>query len=360
MGFRRSRMRFGRGPGDQPARERDLAAIRAVWLSGCAALYPLSQVSHAFPLVAACARAQMRRRPVFWIPEFFCDEALDLLRDGTAAIVAYPLTPDLEPDWPACAELAVVSPPDVLVLVHFFGRAGPAAEARLFCDGRGALLVEDATQILQPVQGIGQWGDFLLFGPHKFFDIPDGGLLVVRDPADCAPVESALLASAGGHPDPTRWRLKRWERLLRRHLPHLHVGRRPPVRRLPGTARATIFREPNVSPYALRRLAGFVGSGRTRLIAQRRLLFERWLRTLLAPLPGAALVEPHPDATPCWFSVSCADEPTQRAAIAALQAQGLHAQAWPNHLPPEALAGRRRRAVIALRNRYLIVAPPRA
>ncbi|MFN3547358.1 MAG: DegT/DnrJ/EryC1/StrS family aminotransferase [Mesorhizobium sp.] len=341
--------------------DRDFETIRSVWLSGGASLFPLSQVSHSFPLIAACASRDGRERPAFWFPEYFCNESAGLLRNGQTDIVVYPVTRDLDPDWPACEALAAASPPDAFVLVHYFGRAGEAARARAFCDRHGARLVEDATHVLRPVDGIGEAGDFACFSPRKFFDIPDGGVLVVRDPADVSRVRAALDAAPPGHPNPTRWRLKRLERALRRRL--LPSKRKPrplaPIRpRLDGPP-ARLFDQANISPFSLSRLSRAVRSGGLARISGERLEFERRLGGIVADL-GVRLVERQLDAVPCWFGLVCEDDRSYLAALDGLRAQGIHALTWPNQLPPEALQSSRRDAVLALRNRYLIVAPPRS
>lgn len=342
--------------------DRDLEAIRSVWLSRHAALYALSQVSQSFPLVAACASRAGRKRPVFWFPEYFCNEAAGLLRDGRGDIAVYPVTRDLDPDWTACEALAAVSPPDVFVLVHFFGRAGGAAKARAFCDRHGARLLEDATHVLRPVAGIGDAGDFACFGPRKFFDIPDGGLMVVRNAADRPCVEAALRAMPPGHPDPTRWRLKRWEGALRRRLRPWKRKPKPlaPIRPTLDGPPAELFSQPNISPYSLRRLVRAIRSGELSRIADDRLRFERDLAGLLAGHGGVELVARQPDAVPCWFGLACDDEQSYLGTLDWLRSRGVQVLTWPNQPPPEALAGSRRGAVLALRNRFLIALPPRS
>lgn len=338
-----------------------IETVRSVWLSGGGSLFPLSQVSHSFPLIAACASRDGRERLVFWFPEYFCNESAGLLRNGAADIVVYPVTRDLDPDWSACEALATASPPDVFVLVHYLGRAGDAAGARAFCDRHGARLVEDATHVLRPVGGIGDAGDFVCFSPRKFFDIPDGGMLAVRDPADASRVRTALDAAPPGHPDPTRWRLKRWERMLRRRFRRSKREPPPlaPIRPTLDGPPARLFAQANISPFSLRRLARAVRSGGASKIADERLAFERRLAGLLAGRAGVGLVERQPDAVSCWFGLACEDGQSYLATLDWLRAQGIHAMPWPNQLPPEALSGSRRDAVLALRNRYLIVAPPR-
>lgn len=340
----------------------DRATLSAVWLCGGAALLALSQVSQSFPLVAACAARPGRLRPVFWFPDYFCNEAAGLLRDGRADVATYPVTPALEPDWAACEALARHAPPDVFVLVHFFGRAAAAGTARAFCDRHGARLLEDATHVLRPVTGIGEAGDFVCFSPRKFFDVPDGGLLVVRDPHDACRAEAALRASPRGHPDPTRWRLKRLERAVRRFLRPARGGPKPlaPIRPLPDGPPAELFRQPRISPFSSRRLAAAVRSGTMAAIAADRLSFESDLAGRLAGQPGVRLVERQAEAVPCWYGLACADERSRVAALDRLRSQGVQTLPWPNQLPPEALAGPRRDAVLALRGRFLVVVPPRS
>ena len=68
----------------------------------------------------------------------------------------------------------------MFLLVHYFGRPAATASARDFCGRHGAWLIEDAAHVLQPVDGVGESGDFVLYSPHKHLPIPDGAVLVVR------------------------------------------------------------------------------------------------------------------------------------------------------------------------------------
>jgi hypothetical protein len=70
-----------------------------------------------------------------WIPDFFCNASLVPLRRMGARLVFYSVTNRLQPDYEACAVLARQQPPDVFVLVHYFGQPRPAKDAAAFFVG---------------------------------------------------------------------------------------------------------------------------------------------------------------------------------------------------------------------------------
>jgi hypothetical protein len=115
-----------------------------------------------------------------WLPDFFCNSSLDPLRLTGLKLLFYPLTPEMQPDMAACRALAEAAPPDLFVLVHYFGRPSHPASARDFCRHHGAWLIEDAAHVLRPVGEVGTGGDFVMYSPHKHLPLPDGAVLVVR------------------------------------------------------------------------------------------------------------------------------------------------------------------------------------
>lgn len=116
-----------------------------------------------------------------WVPDYFCNAALAPLRRASGVrIVFYPISMQLTPDIDACRDLAGTCSPDVVVLVHYFGQPAPAEPIANFCNEHGAWLVEDATHLLRPVTGVGDFGDCVLYSPYKHLAIPDGAVLVVR------------------------------------------------------------------------------------------------------------------------------------------------------------------------------------
>jgi dTDP-4-amino-4,6-dideoxygalactose transaminase len=115
-----------------------------------------------------------------WLPEYFCNSSLVFLRDWGAQLVFYPLTHGFSPDWEWCRGYAESKRPNLFILVHYFGQPMPTTQAVEFCKDFGAWLVEDATHVLRPIPGVGEYGDCVLYSPHKHLAIPDGAVLVVR------------------------------------------------------------------------------------------------------------------------------------------------------------------------------------
>lgn len=115
-----------------------------------------------------------------WIPDFFCNSSLAALRATGAKLVFYPLTARMLPDMEECRRRVNSGPPDLFLLVHYFGQPALSPHVREFCATHGAWLIEDAAHVLRPVEGVGQLGDFVLYSPHKHLAIPDGAVLVVR------------------------------------------------------------------------------------------------------------------------------------------------------------------------------------
>ena len=141
----------------------------------------LSRSAWSLALVALWRRARADGATItVWLPDLFCNAALEALRRTDVRLLFYPVTGNLTPDLPACRALAAATPPDLFVLVHYFGEPSPASPVRDFCAKHHAWLVEDAAHVLRPVAGVGTYGDFVLYSLHKHLPLPDGAVLVVR------------------------------------------------------------------------------------------------------------------------------------------------------------------------------------
>jgi hypothetical protein len=146
-------------------------------------------------------RSTAGRQPIVWIPDYFCNSSLVALRATGAKLVFYPLTTRMSPDMDECRRHADAGPPDVFLLVHYFGQPAVSPHLREFCTTHGAWLIEDAAHVLRPVEGVGQLGDFVIYSPHKHLAIPDGALLVVRSHG-VSKLDGLTLESMGL---PARW-----------------------------------------------------------------------------------------------------------------------------------------------------------
>ena len=131
-----------------------------------------------------------------WVPDYFCNSSLDPLRAMGVELIFYPITKDMVPDFNACRQLAKEKKMDIFVIVHYFGIPTNAAEAKMICVQNDAWLVEDAAHVLERVNAIGKYGDFIIFSPHKQIALPDGALLIVC-PKGSAKLGKVLMSKFG-------------------------------------------------------------------------------------------------------------------------------------------------------------------
>jgi dTDP-4-amino-4,6-dideoxygalactose transaminase len=115
-----------------------------------------------------------------WLPDYFCNEPLGPLRKREINLHFYPIKVDLSPDWDRMKnDAARYGPPDVFILVHYFGFINSIEKARTFCDEYGAELLEDCAHLLLPINGVGQ--NVSIFSPKKLLAVPEGGLLMLPE-----------------------------------------------------------------------------------------------------------------------------------------------------------------------------------
>lgn len=321
-----------------------LDALAKPWATGDERAIWLSRSAWALRLVADWRRRSTGAAPVVWVPAYFCNQSLALLRAAGVELVFYPVRDDFECDWAACSALAAERSVDLFVIVHYFGRASDVSRARRLCKEKGAILVEDATHALRAGSGIGGSGDFVLYSPHKLLAVPDGAVLVVRTSGDgltgrnaaevVAELDLVLSGLGQEAPSPWPWLLRRLlQRLLpdggatltRRRLPEFDadpaVGGRPSG--------------PRLSRIAHKLLACDVE--RLDRIAERRRendLLHTYLYSLRAngfSLPMGKSSRPAPYAAIVRFD----SHEHARAHYMRLLEAGVLAQTWPD-LPPEA------------------------
>lgn len=133
-------------------------------------------------VVIAMWRKQLfQKKTVYiWLPDYFCNESLLPLRNMGAQLIFYPINESMAPEMDACKFLLVQHPIDIFVLVHYFGKPTIAESVKSFCETHEAWLIEDATHVLKPINGVGDLGDCVLYSPHKHLPIPDGAVLILR------------------------------------------------------------------------------------------------------------------------------------------------------------------------------------
>lgn len=307
-------------------------SITPVWQQDAAALFALSRATHALTLIGALFAARGIARPVAWFPAYYCENALPPLRTSGATIRFFPVTEAMTPDWNACRAMLADGTPDLFALPHFMGVENEAAAARAFCDKIGALFFEDASHVLEPVGTIGRHGDLVCYSPRKFFDLPDGGILVVRSAAVAAEI-TAVASSINHRPSWHRhWRSRRLRHLL--FKPH----RRTPL--VPQNADSDVGLVPAgpsvwMSPISRKRFARWGESGLRAIAESDGKVLEQLDR--FAVQLGLRAVPRHPQSTPYFAAYRSSSPAETNRLLAELRPLGAMVNTWPG-LPPEIIA----------------------
>ena len=331
---------FGPAPDD--------VVLAAPWMRGGETPYWYSRTAWSLAMVARQVAARRERREVsFWLPDYFCNQSTDLLRRDGVRLSFYPVTDSLVPDWTACRALAGQSPPDVFVVVHYFGQACGDG-ARAFADDTGAVLVEDAAHALGPAPGIGEDGDVVCYSPHKLFALPHGALMLVRDESKIGKIDPAPNLQA---PEPATWFGRRIvQAAMPAALLHARTARSK-VAYADDPAYAPIDVPPPVSHMARRLIAralpNIPDDGRSRHANYAA------LAACLATIDG---IEPlfAPIGAPPYRLAWRADcHATAEALFRSFKRNGCPVEAWPD-MPPEVLAAPERHGpAISLRQTVL-------
>jgi len=116
-----------------------------------------------------------------FVPDYFCESALSILRIVGFSIHFYEVRGDLSVDMSQLRALCQKIKPDLIVMVHYFGSPNKnQSEFREFANVNKAWLIEDCAHYLIGNQQVGQVGDFALYSPHKIIASPSGAVLVAR------------------------------------------------------------------------------------------------------------------------------------------------------------------------------------
>jgi dTDP-4-amino-4,6-dideoxygalactose transaminase len=261
-----------------------------------------------------------------------------------ARLIFYPVSDQMALDLSTCKSLASTNPPDVLVLVHYFGKPAPAELIAAFCKEQGAWLVEDATHVLRPVSGVGEVGDCVLYSPHKHLPISDGALLVVRSngPARLAEqgkvicvlreISACVINSSGfSNKSATLWMVKR---MLQRLGVRSH--RAAVAFRTEAEQAVLVAAHPRMSVLAKRLLNRL----KDRLDAVARLREQRaldWFHMLQWANPASILKPLAVTTTPYLAGFVCGQEEDAELLFDRFQRAGIPVTTWPD-MPPEVMA----------------------
>ena len=140
---------------------------------------------------------------VIWLPDYFCNSALQLVRKRQVSVKFYPINSMFDPEWDICEDMIEnICAPDIFVLVHYFGRLANVSRAAKFCCKHQVMLLEDSAHVLFPYGEMGSYGDGIFYCPHKVLPAPDGAIL-----------SGSILSSSPAlktAPFPATWLLKKF------------------------------------------------------------------------------------------------------------------------------------------------------
>lgn len=156
------------------------------------------------------------------VPSYHCGVEIEAVAMTGAGLRYYAVREDLSVDL---ADLAARADrgSKALLLIHYFGFPQPVAAVRTFCSERGILLIEDCSQALfSTLQGrpLGTFGDVAVFSQRKTLPLPDGGALLINNPALASPWRT--------EPCSTKVALKKTAGLLLRSLFRLNPREKLP------------------------------------------------------------------------------------------------------------------------------------
>ncbi len=319
--------------------------LSAVWTRKGDIAHWFSRSAWSLVIVARwCQLLNKTSSVTVWVPEYFCDESLTLLRQMGARLVFYPINNLIHPAVDEFPTVTEENRPDIFLLVHYFGEPTPFQEALEFSEAHGAWLVEDAAHVQRPIAGVGMAGDFVLYSPHKHLAIPDGAVLVVRESGPAAlglkpngfKLLDGLVRETASGESKLRRATVMW--LVKRLLQRLGVR---PLHRLPAFAVDTKVAKqldcvPEMSVLAKRLLVQELPhlseyeSHRTHYAAG-------WARVIQESFPAVTFQQMSDGKAPYLAYVTTADQAATELLYTRLLAAGVPVTTWPD-LPHEVIA----------------------
>jgi len=131
-------------------------------------------------IASCCKRLSNKANLNVWIPDFFCNESLVPLREMGVNLIFYPVTREMTPNLVVCELFAKKTPPDIFLLVDYFGQPITSELIIAFCKNYESWIIKDSTHVLQPMFEEENVADCVIYSPHKHLPIPDGAVLVIK------------------------------------------------------------------------------------------------------------------------------------------------------------------------------------
>jgi hypothetical protein len=122
-----------------------------------------------------------KEKIIIWLPDYFCNETLNYARtiEGVS-FYFYRINVDMSPNYDDLFKHDEKNKPDIFLFVQYFGNHFEAKKVFEFCKLNQIWIIEDAAHVLIPNNHIGEYGDFVLYSPHKLLPIPDGSIMVLK------------------------------------------------------------------------------------------------------------------------------------------------------------------------------------
>ena len=151
------------------------------WLKSDNKFIWLSRSTYSLALIAELRRINFPKKDLnIFVPDYFCNAALTLLRKNNVNLHFYNIDSDLKPNKNSLLALKAKIKPDIIIQVHYFGKEADTQYLFDLSKECNSWFIEDATHVLVPYGSIGERGDFIMYSPYKHFPIPDGALLVFK------------------------------------------------------------------------------------------------------------------------------------------------------------------------------------
>ena len=299
------------------------------WASQGDHSFYLSMTSWSMAALADAIASRTGRAARIWLPEYFCDQAVWFLRERRVDLLFYPVDMCGQPNWEYLQKSDNKS--DIFILVHYFGHPNQTSSARLFCDQRGLLMVEDATHAIGGIQGIGQVRDVVLYSIWKFFPLANGAVISVRPQAllNVTEIAHAIEGLGRGRALGLNWAARAFLSPLSRKVA-TELDRDFAKR----TISKPLTSGPRPSPFS----AWMLTSDDLKENAGRRRANDQYIRTYFAHVAGCEPFISHESLAP-WRSAIRFESPDRASEVyGTLREAGVEAEAWPPDLPQEASA----------------------
>ena len=319
----------------------------APWVRSDELAFLFSRSSWSLVAIAKLRQQILKKKNIhIWVPDYFCNAALIPLREMGVSLVFYPITEQKSPDISFCKNLADQHSIDIFILVHYFGQPNSDQLITSFCNAQNAWLIEDATHVLKPIEGIGETGDFVIYSPHKHLPIFDGAVLLISKSGSARltsnsqsiemfhKIRNDLITLPGkSHKPEMLWLLKRFCQLLglrgRSKMPSFDLESTLPNEQLP---------HPRMSPLAKRLLSSLIKKIDL-IAASRQSNSQTWIDIFSKVKLFLNVKADLATVTPYMASFSVTNTSDAKVLFDRLQQIGLSVMTWPD-LPAEVITNK--------------------